>query len=62
MLPPAPLVAEAIVRKPALLTAVHGQSLAVEVKFTLPVPAEADTEALVDARVNAQETPGWVTV
>jgi hypothetical protein len=52
-----PLVAEVIVMKPSLLLAVHPQSLAVAVKLTLPVPTEADKDALVDVSVKAQETP-----
>ena len=59
---PLPVVAEVIVRKPALLLAVHGQSLAVEVKSTLPGPPLAAREALVERSVKAHETPAWFTV
>src|SRR6185436_16901086 len=47
---PVPLVADVIVKKLALLTAVHAQSLAVAVRLTLPVPPVADRDALGGVR------------
>ena len=45
-----------------LLIAVHGQALSAAVKWTVPVPAALESDALVESSVNEQELPNWFTV